>query len=103
MWLPVVKGISENVGIPDRSEAVRTIIPRGSVRETRVSEKLGIIEGTISVEPHAVRNEVILLIDDLYQSGVSMNYTAMMLLEAGAKRIYGLACEKTCTNNDNIK
>jgi hypothetical protein len=26
-----------------------------------------------------------------------MNYIAMQLLEAGAKRVFGLACEKTCS------
>ena len=31
-----------------------------------------------------------------------MNYVAMLLLEQGAKKVYGLACEKTCRNHDNI-
>lgn len=47
-------------------------------------------------------SEVVLLVDDLYQSGVSMNYVAMLLLEAGAKKVFGLSCEKTCSNDDNV-
>jgi hypothetical protein len=31
-----------------------------------------------------------------------MNYVAMLLLEAGAKKVYGMACEKTCSNDDNV-
>ena len=42
------------------------------------------------------------LVDDLYQSGVSMNYVAILLLEAGARKVFGLACEKTCSNDDNV-
>ena len=49
-----------------------------------------------------VKGRKILLIDDLYQSGITMNYVAMLLLEQGAKKVYGLACEKTCRNDDNI-
>jgi hypothetical protein len=29
-------------------------------------------------------------------------YCGLLLLEAGAKKIFGLACEKTCRNDDNV-
>lgn len=95
--------IARELNVPDRSPGVQTIKARESLRTTPVSNKLNTIEGTISVDSVAVRDENVLLIDDLYQSGVSMNYTAMLLIEAGANRVYGLACEKTCTNDDNIR
>lgn len=95
--------IGKALKISDRSPGVQTVKARESLRGTDIKKKLSTIEGTISVDPTALRNQVVLLIDDLYQSGVSMNYTAMLLLKAGAKRIYGLACEKTCTNDDNIR
>lgn len=44
----------------------------------------------------------ILLVDDLYQSGISMNYVAMLLRAHGAAAVYGLALEKTCRNDDNM-
>jgi predicted amidophosphoribosyltransferase len=47
-------------------------------------------------------NKPVLLLDDLYQSEVSMNYCALLLLQAGAKKIFGLACEKTCRNDGNV-
>ena len=47
-------------------------------------------------------NKRVLLLDDLYPSGVSMNYCAPLLVQAGAKKIFGLACEKTCRNDDNV-
>ncbi|HEV7516029.1 MAG TPA: hypothetical protein VGR07_06990 [Thermoanaerobaculia bacterium] len=42
------------------------------------------------------------MVDDLYQSGISMNYVAMELLAGGARAVLGLACEKTCSNDDNV-
>jgi len=42
----------------------------------------------------------VLLIDDLYQSGASSYHVAMLMLETGAKKVFGLACEKTCRNDD---
>ena len=55
------------------------------------------------MDAEAVRGRTVLLVDDLYQSGTSMNYVALMLLDAGAHTVLGLACEKTCRNDDNIR
>ena len=72
------------------------------MKDALLEDKLEALEGTIEVDPEPFKDKVVLLVDDLYQSGVSMNYVAMLLLEAGAKKVYGLACEKTCSNDDNI-
>lgn len=87
---------------PDLSAAVRTIRPRPPIKNSALTEKLGAIEGTVDADAAAFRGKSVLLLDDLYQSGVSMNYVAMVLLEAGARKVLGLACEKTCTNDDNV-
>lgn len=98
----LAEGISRRVGLPDRTEGVRTARERPSVRTLPLEKKLAALEGTIAVDSDAVRDENVLLIEDLYQSGVSMNYVGMLLVEAGARRVLGLACEKTCTNDDNV-
>ena len=72
------------------------------MKDAILEDKLGVLEGTIEVDPGPFEDKVVLLVDDLYQSGVSMNYVAMLLLEDGAKKVYGFACEKTCSNDDNI-
>lgn len=43
----------------------------------------------------------VLLIDDNYQSGVTMMYIAMVLQQAGAGEVYGLAMTKTLGNTAN--
>lgn len=102
--LPVylADGIAKGLGKEDLSEYMRTVRQRSGLKDVELDKKIDVLEGTIEVDPQAFRGKNILLVDDLYQSGVTMNYVAMLLLEAGADKIYGLACEKTCRNDDNI-
>ena len=37
-----------------------------------------------------------------FTSKGTAGYVAMLLLEAGAKKVFGLSCEKTCSNDDNV-
>jgi predicted amidophosphoribosyltransferase len=72
------------------------------LKATSVDAKLDQLKGTIEIDGNAFKGKSVLIIDDLYQSGTSVNYLGMLLLEAGAKRILGLACEKTVGNFDNV-
>ncbi len=94
--------ISAKSGLEDLSQHVRTIKARNSIKGVPLAEKLGTLLGTIEVDGEVFSNKRVLLIDDLYQSGISMNYCALLLLKGGAKKIFGLACEKTCRNDDNV-
>lgn len=98
----LVQGIARGWGRADLSDTVRTKAKRPSLKNTEILFKLQKLEGTIEIDPKAFKDKVVLLVDDLYQAGVSMNYTAMLLLEAGARKVFGLACEKTCRNDDNV-
>ena len=96
----LAKNISDNVDKPDYSENVKSQKHK-EIKDASVAEKLTILKGTIQVDKEVFKNKGVILLDDLYQSGATMNYVAMKLLEAGAKRVMGLACEKTCRNDDN--
>lgn len=95
-------GISKGLGKLDKTEAVQTITARTASKDILLEDKLSTVRGTIEVDNDAIQDEIVLLIDDLYQSGVTMNYVAMLLLDAGAKNVFGLSCEKTCSNDDNV-
>jgi len=88
--------------LEDLCDAVTTKSARPQMKNAALDEKLSAIDGTIVVDAARVRGKTILLIEDLYQSGVSMNYTALEILKAGASRVFGLACVKTCRNSDNV-
>jgi hypothetical protein len=97
----LAKRIAEKWGREDLSEHV-TGKARNSIKEVPLAEKLDTLLGTIAVADGVFQDRKVLLLDDLYQSGVSMNYCGLLLLKAGAKKIFGLACEKTCRNDDNV-
>jgi hypothetical protein len=82
--------------------AITTVASRPPLKNLAIGEKLQAIDGTLRADASLVANRTVLLVDDLYQSGVSMNYAAMELMNAGCIRVLGLACEKTCTNDDNV-
>jgi hypothetical protein len=90
------------LGRENLTDYVRTVKPRDSVKALPLKAKLDTLRETIKVHPDAFKNKNVLLLDDLYQSGISMNYCALMLLRGGARRVFGLACEKTCRNDDNV-
>ncbi len=43
----------------------------------------------------------VIVIDDLYQSGATMWSCARFLKSCGASHVYGLVCEKSCSDRDN--
>lgn len=93
--------IAKDLGVEDLSDQVVTSKKRGSIKEASLAEKLKTLRGTIKVSKNVFVDRTVLLIDDLYQSGTTMNYCAKLLLEAGARVVFGFACEKTCRNDDN--
>jgi hypothetical protein len=97
----LAKRITEKWGREDLSKNV-TGKARNSIKEVPLGQKLDTLLGTITVADGVFQDRKVLLLDDLYQSGVSMNYCGFLLLQAGAKKIFGLACEKTCRNDDNV-
>jgi hypothetical protein len=98
----LASAIGERWGRENLSGAIATVASRPPLKNLAMSEKLRSIAGTLRVNSGAVAKRTVLLIDDLYQSGVSMNYAAMELMNAGCVRVLGLTCEKTCTNDDNV-
>lgn len=46
-----------------------------------------------------LKEKSILLVDDLYKSGLTMQYVAMMLKNAGCSRVFGLTLVKSLGNN----
>jgi hypothetical protein len=94
--------LAVDLGRDDLTAAVTTLRARRQLKNVAVAEKLATLQGSIAVDAKAVKSRVVLLVDDLYQSGVSMNYVAMELLQSGARKVFGLACEKTCRNDDNV-
>jgi len=97
----LAKNIAKKWGREDLSGHV-TGQQRNPIKGISLNQKLDTLLGMIAVEDRVFADRKVLLLDDLYQSGVSMNYGGLLLLQEGATKIFGLACEKTCRNDDNV-
>jgi hypothetical protein len=97
----IASHVAKDWGRDDLSYAVEKLFETEQIKNLPLEKKLEVLKGSIKATSE-VGGRKILLLDDLYQSGITMNYVAMLLLGEGAKKVYGLACEKTCSNDDNI-
>lgn len=86
----------------DVSSEVKWMDKKGSLKDkVTADEKLSLIDSwgfELSADLSLV-GKVVLLVDDMYQSGVTMQYVAMKLKEAGAKRVFGICICKALSNN----
>ena len=69
-------------------------------QELRVEEKIKNLKDALNID-RSVKGKLIILIDDLYQSGATMWSVAKMLRQSGARKVYGLTCVKSWRDTDN--
>jgi predicted amidophosphoribosyltransferase len=79
---------------------------KSSVKTSTFDEKWNVWEGAqVSFQNSPVFNvndKTVILIDDKYQSGITIQYIAMKLQQAGAHEVYGLSFVKTLRDTDNV-
>lgn len=97
----IISGL-KGFSFSDMSDKVSWKDKSGSLKELKTAEeKLSLIDtwGLIIDEGVDLKGKSVLLVDDMYQSGVTMQYVAMKLKDAGSKRVFGLALCKALSNN----
>ena len=105
---PGKKSLPENIvaslssfDFVDISEKIAWSSKKRSIKEAKsIEEKLEILEESnlVIADDLDVKGKTIILFDDLYMSGISMQYVAMKLKSVGAKRIFGLSMVKSRSN-----
>ena len=55
----------------------------------------------VDIDPDSVRDKTIVIVDDLYQSGITMWAYASFLKKLGARRVFGIVCVKSMKDSDN--
>ena len=101
VWL--ADQLSERLNMERGADKVKTLRLRLSMRNTGAPDRLEHLKGTIEVDSAAFNDKIVLIVDDVYQSGTSMNYLAYLLQQAGARAMFGLSCVKTLTNTDAVE
>jgi predicted amidophosphoribosyltransferase len=93
----ITKEISSNRGIEDGSAFIAKIRQTKPMKDCiSVEEKIANVRGAFAVSEEGVLSgRKIILIDDIYQTGFTMNEAGRVMLEAGADLVLGLAATKT--------
>lgn len=98
----IVELVSERIGKPNVSAAVRFTLKKKSVKAISLEDKWGALRaGKLKIERTIINGKKIILIDDKYQSGTTAQFIAAKLYDAGAMEVNGLFCIKTWRNTDN--
>jgi len=99
-YLPeaIAKRIAVGLDVPYLGRKITTKKDRSENKEAEPKRKLRNIIDNTNVASLDFRNKKVLLIDDLYQSGISINTIGKMLGDAGASSVIGLCFEKACRN-----
>ena len=100
----VAKRVSTATGKPDVTGWFLFGREKPSITNCSQKEKWDALENTEFKDNEvdsALKNKTVILIDDKYQSGVTLQYVASKLLERGASQIYGLCAVKTMRDDDN--
>jgi predicted amidophosphoribosyltransferase len=76
---------------------------KGKIKDCALEDKWQQLESAkLQYSGSGLADACVILIDDKYQSGTTMQYVAMKVQEAGAKRIYGISLVKTLRDSDNV-
>ena len=98
----VAKIVSRRLGKGDITADFRFWGEKGSLKNVKLDEKWGVLDkAQLRFDGADISGKRIILIDDLYQSGTTMQYAAMKLQEAGAYQVCGLSMVKSLSNDDN--
>ena len=74
--------------LPDCLKKIKTTSPQVELSQ---KERIENIKGAFGIEkPNLIQNKKILLVDDIYTTGATMEEAARILKEAGAKEVWGV-------------
>jgi len=76
------------------SQAIVRIRNTGTQVGLSIRERQDNVDGAFRADPHLVRGKKILIIDDVFTTGATMQACARTFLEAGADSVYGLTLAK---------
>jgi predicted amidophosphoribosyltransferase len=87
------------LGLPVAQDAIRKLKQFEELKNLYdAEERRRVLEGAFEVDATRVQNERILLLDDLYRSGATMNAIAQVLVTSGASAVYAFAFTQTRTS-----
>lgn len=95
MILEQLKGFS----FQDISENVFWRNKNDEIKGKPIEEKLALLNNFDLQINCNVKGKTVLLLDDMYQSGLTLQFVAMKMKQAGADRVFGIALVKALSNS----
>lgn len=98
----IVRSIERTKSVEDLSRQLKWENPKEPLKDLEREERWeALLEANLKVDAD-LTGKTLILIDDLYQSGSTMQYLAMKLQQAGTDKILGLALVKSRRDTDNV-
>lgn len=93
----LAEALSKQLGIPVRADSVLKVKEVPELKNVYgYEERLRLLEGAHKVQPSVVAGQKVLLFDDLYRSGATMNAITAVLYDQGqAAEVYALTITRT--------
>ncbi|WP_448137562.1 phosphoribosyltransferase [Sphingobacterium siyangense] len=88
--MTIFENISDSVKWTNKTKKLKEL--------SSVDEKLEALKEFGLVISSDLKGKNVILLDDLYMSGISMQFVAMKLKEAGAERVFGISIVKSRSN-----
>lgn len=94
--------IASELGLENLTTRFNFLGTKGTVKALAVGDKWAAWEQSgLSFQPALEGSPPVILIDDKYQSGITIQFVASLLRAAGAGKIFGLCAVKTLRDTDN--
>lgn len=88
--------LGKRLGIPVAKDAIRKLKKFSELKNVYdVNERRRLLEGAFEVDASKIKKQKVLLLDDLYRSGATMNAITEVLIASGASIVYAFAFTKT--------
>ena len=85
----------------------RLLVQKPQMKQLTIQQKVTVwttiyqTANSVALDPASVHGRDVVIIDDLYQSGITMWAYAKALMGAGVRNVFGLVCVKSMRDSDN--
>ncbi len=92
----LVKAITQSTNQTSATTSIKKVRTTRPMKDCRtIQEKIDNIKDAFEVDASIFREKTVILVDDIYQTGFSINEVGRILQQAGAKLVLGLVATKT--------
>jgi hypothetical protein len=85
----------------------RLLVQKPQMKQLTIQQKVTVwttiyqTANSVALDPASVHGRDVVIVDDLYQSGITMWAYAKALTGAGVRNVFGLVCVKSMRDSDN--